>query len=50
MFFKNTVWVKGNTFVDILGSIGSLCVTSNVCVQDAMVQLSLMLTSSTIQI
>lgn len=50
VFFKNIVWVKQNLFPDIQGSVGSWSVTTNVCVQDGRGQLSLVLTSSRIQI
>lgn len=48
-FFKNNVLVKQNVFADNLGPVASLCVTSNVCVQDATVPLSLVLPSSRVQ-
>lgn len=53
MFFKNIVLVKKhtqNTFVDILGPIGTLCVTSIYVYKDGIVQLFLELMSSGIQI
>lgn len=48
--FKNVLWLKQNTFADILGSVGSLGMASNVCAQDGVVQLSWVLMFNRIQI